>query len=309
MRRQVLIVLTSFVLGGCVRIGGLEQGDILGELSELILRPDQECDELREWFGLSYLPVVSNPAEAGLKYEEDWLAVDGETLVRVWYLPTRLDRGTVVYSCGNAGPMNCYLFAADLLTDIGWSVVIYEYEGFGLSGGEASLAVLSRDLEAVVDWARSATGREQVTLMGVSLGSVPSVAVAVKRPEAVNGVILDSPIALAAQIRRFELLVNGQGQELIDELDGDLISDTLIGRLEQPMLVLLHEEDVIATPETVEALYREAAGPRTVIRFAGLGHALSQFVRTDAYMYYVDRFLTEVWAEAGSEEPAGADEL
>lgn len=293
---NALITLTLFICAGCVPIGSFGQKDLLTSLSDLILQPDYTCDQLREQFGVTYLPPADNPAEAGLDYEEHWLEVDSETLLRVWYLPTNLNRGTVVYSCGNTGPMACYLYTADLLTANGWSVVMYEYEGYGLSDGEPSLGTLSRDLEAVVEWTTEYTGRKQVTLMGMSLGSVPSVSVAVKHPSKVNAVILDSPIALAAQIERFGYAIGGRTSELIRQLDAELLSDVLIAWLEQPLLIFLHEHDILATPETVEVLYNRANGPKTVVRFPELGHALSQFMKTDVYLYHLDTFLTEAWS-------------
>jgi len=274
----------------------MDQVDVLVGLSELILHPEHTCEQMRQRFGVEYLPLVENPGEAGVAYEEDWLAIGDDAVLRIWYIPSQLDRGTVVYSMGTSGNMACYLFSADLLRSSGWSVVMYDYEGYGGSGGTPYLGSLARDLKAVVDWARSRTGRPQVTLMGMSLGSIPSIAVAVERPEAVNGVILDSPVAMQAQIERFGFLVGGQTAELIQRLDDELLSDTLIARLEQPLLIFSHEDDYLATPETVAVLYDRAVGPKQLVRFPELGHATGQFAKTDAYLYYLDTFLAAVWA-------------
>ena len=63
------------------------------------------------------------------------------------------------------------------------------------------------ELEAVLDWTLEYTGREQVTLMGVSLGSIPSVSHAVLRPDDVNAVILDGVISLRIEAERFAYLL------------------------------------------------------------------------------------------------------
>lgn len=294
----VLSSLTYCLAIGCINIGDLAASDIISGLSDLILRPDQTCEQLRERYQLTYLPIADNPAEVGMQFEEHWLPVDEQTSLRAWYLPTRLDRGTVVVSCGNAGPMACYLFTAELLTRNGWSVVMYEYEGYGLSAGQPSLATLNRDLEAVVEWTRGWTAREKLTLMGLSLGSIPSVALAVERPDAVNGVILDSPIALSAQIQRFGFLVGGRTDLIIAQLDVELFPDYLIQWLYQPLLVFLHERDGLATPETVEWLYEQAPGPKQLVRFAGLDHARGQFFSTDVYLSHLELFLADVWSQS-----------
>jgi len=62
-------------------------------------------------------------------------------------MPVEPAHGTVIVSPGNSGSMACYLLTAQLLTDDGYSVVIYDYEGFGGSSGQASLETLRPDLE------------------------------------------------------------------------------------------------------------------------------------------------------------------
>ena len=292
---------------GCVDQSLIGRAEIIVGLSRLILHPQETCTELRQRYGLTYLPLADNPAEAGMAYEEVWVPVTPDAMLHTWYLPAKLDRGTVVLSCGNAGPMACYLFTADLLTRHGWTVVMYEYEGFGESAGRASLDALYRDLLSAVSFARTATGREQVTLMGISLGSIPSVAVAVEHPELVNAVILDSPIALAAQIQRYGFIFGGQVDWIISQLLPELLPDSLIRFMPQPLLVFLHELDPIATPETVEWLYDHAAGPKRLVRFSGLGHAGGQFFDTDLYVSALEQFLADVWSqEAPSAEASPA---
>ncbi len=279
-------------------VDSFDASEVIAGLSNLILQPTNTCEQLRERFQVQYLPVVDTPAEVGLEYEEYRLPVDDVITLRLWYLPADLDRGVVVYSMGTAGPMACYLYSADLLTKNGWSVVMYEYEGFGYSDGTPSLSTLARDLLAAVEWTQAFTGRPQVTLMGISLGTIPSVAVAVDDPDAINGVILDSPIALRTQIERFGVLVAGQVQQVLERLDPDLVSEDKIEQLYQPLLVFSHGLDIIATPDSVEMLYERAPGPKTIVRFPQIPHASSQFFATDVYLYYLDTFLTGVWEPA-----------
>jgi pimeloyl-ACP methyl ester carboxylesterase len=178
--------------------------DELGRLiSNLLLRPEITCEVLRATFAVEYLPIVETPDQAGMAYEEHWVSTEDGELLRTWYLPTRLDRGTVVFSLGASGSMPCYLFITRLLVHNGWSVVMYEYRGFGVSSGEPNINALHTDLAAVLDWTIKYTGRESVTLLGVSLGTLPSVAVAVDRPDIVNGIVLDSPASMGLEVARF----------------------------------------------------------------------------------------------------------
>ncbi|MFH1746927.1 MAG: alpha/beta fold hydrolase [Planctomycetota bacterium] len=297
------ICLVAMLAWGCANVTFLNTDDVISGLSDLILRPQDSCEKMRERFGLTYMPLAETPTDIGMDYEEHWIPVTEDVSLRVWYIPANLDRGTILYSCGNTGEMACYLYSALLLTDNGWSVVIYDYQGHGGSDGQPSLSTLSDDLEAVLEWTRAWTAREQVTLMGMSLGSIPSIAVAVGHPDAVNGVILDSPVALGAQVNRFSFAIGGQTEWLIDQLDPQLLSDTLIGWMQQPLLVFMHDSDTLTTPGTVQLLYDRAAGPKQIVHFPELGHARGQFVDTDEYIYHLEHFLNDIWSRVMEEQP------
>ncbi len=279
------------VFAGCAPPALPPPEELLRRISYIVLNPEISCERLRDDFDLIGLPITNNPAEAGMRYEEYWVpAPDGETL-RVWYLPVSDPRGAVVISPGNTGPMSCYLFTGRILTEGSWDVVIYDYEGFGGSTGEALLRPLRDDLSTVVAWTRATTGFPQVTLFGMSLGSIPAVAVAVAQPNDVNAVVLDSPIALAAEIERFDVFVFGQSAEIIAALEPWMDSERVIAGLRQPLLVFLHELDFVAPPETVVALYDAAGGPKQLVRFPELAHARGQFARTDEYRGHLLDFL------------------
>lgn len=273
--------------------------ELLRGLSAAILQPEMTCEELRDDFGLADLPLVETPGDVGIPYEEWRLPVDDGRTLRVWIMPEG-PRGVVVVSPGNSGPMSCYLFTAQLLTGAGWTVVMYDYEGFGQSTGTASLLTLRDDLDAVVNWTRMQTGRQRVTLFGMSLGSIPSVAVAVKRPGVINGVILDSPVALGVQIERFDVLVRGRSAEIqavVYAWVPWLIAERHIAYMTAPLLVLLGEDDVVTPPGTVQVLYDRATGPKKLVVFQALGHAAAQFLRTAEYAAELEAFLAELWGD------------
>jgi pimeloyl-ACP methyl ester carboxylesterase len=267
------------------------------DLSYAVLQPETTCEQLREDFGLADLPAVDNPADVGMKYQEHRIpAPDGERL-RVWYMPAAEPRGTVVVSPGNSGPMACYLFTARLLTSDDYSVVMYDYEGFGGSTGEPDLVTLRPDLEAVVQWARETTGSPQVTLFGMSLGSIPTVAAAIDLPGVVNAVILDSPVALGAEIERFGFLVRGRSQEIIAALEPWLITENVIEQMRQSTLVFMHGDDAVTPPDAVSLMLANAGAPIELVYFEGLGHAAGQFLQTDEYNSHLADFLSTVWPE------------
>lgn len=293
----VLLMTTGWFIAACGTAVIPPPGDDFSSaLSQTILFPQLTCEDLRAFFKVDYLPVVDNPGEQGFAYEEHYLLTPTDQIIRVWYMPSELNRGTVLLSPGNSGPMQCYLFIPWKLNELGWSVVMYEYEGFGYSSGTPSLDSLGPDLETVLDWSRGYLGLDQMTLMGVSLGTVPSTAIAAKRPEAVNGLILDSPFSIPGEFERISFLLTSRAGDYVQRLDSELLTDDTIGGVHCPTLIYLHEKDVLTPIATVHAVLDNAPPNTEVVTFENLDHARGIYFDTGTYLYHLDRFLTSVWS-------------
>lgn len=297
----VACAIIAFVTIGCAGPRPPAKDELLERLSFIVLDPAITCTELRDHFHLTDLPVVEAPDELGLEYVNQWVIGADSAALHVWFIPARLDRGTVVLSMGASGRMACYLFVTQLLVHNGWSVVMYEYQGFGESQGTPSLGTLASDLETVVNWTRSAATAPRVTLMGISLGSIPSVAVAARRPDAINGVILDSPVALSSELERFNFLLNGDAADYVARLDAELITETMMPLVTQPTLFFLNEADIVTPPATIERLYALANEPKQLVRFPDLEHALGPYAKTALYTVSVERFLSGLWGGGGAQ--------
>lgn len=264
-------------------------------LSTLLLDPNVTCEELRRSFRLEYLPIVDDPGQIGLDFDERFITVNPTVNLRVWDIHAGLDRGTVIFSMGAVGTLPCYLFTAKLLADNGWSVVMYEYRGFGLSSGEPDLSTMEDDLNAVLDWTLATHRRARVTLMGLSIGTVPTVAVAVRRPQQINGVILDSPVALGELLRRYAFILRDQTDTFINLAATDLLSERIIDELQAPLLVLAGQRDGLTTFDTIQRLFDRADEPKTLVAFPGVGHARARFDDTGRFTSEVEKFLSGVW--------------
>jgi pimeloyl-ACP methyl ester carboxylesterase len=295
-----IAAVTIALSNGCAPLSQIETPttDELGRfISNLLLRPEITCAQLRATFAVDYLPIVETPDQAAMAYEEHWVPTADGQLLRVWYLPARLDRGTIVFSLGASGSMPCYLFVTRLLVHNGWSVVMYEYRGFGESSGAPDILSLHVDLAAVLDWTIGYTGRDQVTLLGVSLGTLPSVAIAVDRPDVVNGVVLDSPASMGLEVARFARALGEQTQAIIDQLPLSLLPEELASALQQPLLVFLNGRDWITPPSSVQLIYERAAGPKELVMLTALGHASGPYHDTGTYTFHLERFLSQVWQQ------------
>lgn len=294
----LLLAATSLYLESCAPTtpDALPTSEELTKtITQIAMYPEVTCDTLRTSFDVEYLQLAANPGEIGLEYEEQFAPTpDGETL-RIWYVSTQLDRGIVVIVQGSTGTMECYLFLTQLLAQKGWSVLMFDYRGFGESSGEPNIGAMHIDLSAVLDWATEKTHWETFTLLGVSLGSLPAITVAVEQPELVNGVVLDSPVALGEEIRRFQFRYGDETQTLIDMLPWEMLPEESVVDMRQPLLIFESKLDSITPPASVDLFYERTGGPKELIVFPHLSHASGPYHGTGAYSYYLERFLATLW--------------
>ncbi|MFN0138163.1 MAG: alpha/beta hydrolase [Phycisphaerae bacterium] len=299
----------AVALSGCEDFGfpvGDNRDELIHTMNSVLLSPHRSCDELRKAFLLDHLPIVDLPSEAEMPFEENWVALPGGKGLCTWFLPAREQRGVVLLAYGAVGSMSCYLFTSRLLVESGWSVMMYDYRGYGRSSGEASFETLVSDFDEMLTWTQEYTREPRITLMGISVGTMPVIAVASRRPQDVNGVILDSPINLGASVRRFDFMIRSNARKVTALIDRDLISHRLIGELCAPSLFFLHEDDGLAPPALTTALFNAAGGSKQLARLPGLGHARGVFFETELYHAYVEAFLTGIW-EPGREPQFAAD--
>lgn len=286
---------SAVLLTGCVPL--IPTDGFVDLTSSFALAPQRTCEELRRIAGVSILQDVANPGELGLDYEEAIVPTsDGETL-RLWYIPSPEDRGTIVFSMGAVADIGCYLFIPMQLQERGWSVVIYDYQGFGGSSGQASLNTLVGDLDAVMDWTMARIAHPQVTLLGASVGTIPTVTQAVLRADEVNALVLDGAISFRAEIDRLWFLYGGQTDRYLAQFDQTLWLAEQIKSVTQPIQAFAYGRDEYATSHSIEQILAKSPAPSSVHYFEDLGHSRGPYRNPDEYFGIVEPFLTSVWSE------------
>lgn len=77
---------------------------------------------------------------------------------------------------------NSWSQTAKTLSDRGYTVLTFDFRGYGLSGGTKEIAKIDKDMLAAYDWLRQRTGK--VFLVGASMGGTASLKVASLKPVA-----------------------------------------------------------------------------------------------------------------------------
>jgi pimeloyl-ACP methyl ester carboxylesterase len=263
--------------------------------SAVALAPQRTCEQLQFFFKNPVVSAAADPADFGLDFETAMVPTGDGQFLRLWYVPSREDRGTVIFSTGAAGSMSCSLLIPRELCRRGWSVVVYEYQGFGGSTGAASLTTLVSDLDAVMDWTLARIAHPHVTLLGASVGTIPSTAQAARRPQDVNAVILDGAISLRVEIERLWFLYGGRPERYLSQFDETLRLGEELRNVAQPLLAIAYGRDVYGTSAYLAELLAKSPASASVVEFATLGHAQAPYLATEAYFDALDEFLTSVW--------------
>ncbi|BBI99829.1 hypothetical protein FGKAn22_15220 [Ferrigenium kumadai] len=114
----------------------------------------------------------ATPAQAGLPYEAVTLVTADGVSLAAWYVPAEHARGALLYAHGNGGNISHRIDAIRLFHDMGLSVFIFDYRGYGKSTGKPSEEGTYRDAEAAWQYLMHQRGiaPARIVMFGESLG-------------------------------------------------------------------------------------------------------------------------------------------
>ena len=123
---------------------------------------------------LIYAPsrvTASTPGDVGMTFDDLDLRADDGVRLSAW----AMENGSgpwILYCHGNGGNMHGRLFTARALHEMGASVLMFDYRGYGRSDGEPSEEGLYRDTEAAWRWLTETrkVSPLDVVIWGESLG-------------------------------------------------------------------------------------------------------------------------------------------
>jgi abhydrolase domain-containing protein 17 len=205
---------------------------------------------------------------------------DGVRLA-VRYLETPDAEHTILFSHGNAEDLGHLDSFIRRMHEEGFSVLAYDYRGYGLSGqAQATAGGVVRDIEAVYRYAVDSLQLDprQIILHGRSVGSGPSVQLAADHP--VGGLIIESGFTSAYRvITRWGILPFDRFKNA-----------RLLADVEAPVLIIHGSKDRIIHPRHGRDLYRAANEPKHYWEVNGAGHNDLSFVAGRDYWARIGAF-------------------
>jgi fermentation-respiration switch protein FrsA (DUF1100 family) len=240
------------------------------------------------------------PAVRGWRYEELTLTAEDRTQLSAWFLPAEGAEFTVLLLHGNAGNISHRLEKAHVLLDLGVSVLLLDYRGYGESEGKPNESGTYQDARAAYQYLTETRGilPEQVIVFGESLGT--GVAVELATVEKVGGLILEAGFTSLADVgQRIFWFLPGVRWLVKNRYD----SRRKIGRLAAPLLLLHSREDEVFSFRHAERLYAAAPEPKRLVPLRGR-HADGFFTSEAECRDALREFLMDLRHRASNESVA-----
>lgn len=236
---------------------------------------------------LIYFPPTerSAPGEPYIS-EVEVSTSDHETLL-AWYSPAAAGCPTVLFLDGNAGAPGIQSGRWRRLHEHGVGFLGLAWRGYAGSTGRPGEAGFHRDAEAGYDWLRDENiDADDIVVHGFSIGSGPATRLAAEHET--GALILEAPYYSMLDLMQRKLPLLPVGLVLRSRFR----SDTWIGQVEAPVLILHGEADRLIPPAQSARLY-QAAGPRRArILMPGSDHAT---LARDGLYDHVWPFLRAEW--------------
>lgn len=214
------------------------------------------------------------------------LTMADEERLTIRYLSYPGAQYTILYSHGNAEDLGELEKVFERFHSHGFSIVAYDYSGYGTSTGTPSESTTYANILSVYEYLRDQQHLQpdQILVFGRSVGGGPSVELAAHYP--VGGLILESVFTSAFRvITRIPIFP-------FDKFD----NFGKIGSVSCPLLVIHGQEDEVIPFWHGKAVYQRAMEPKMSFWVPSAHHNDVMGVAGDAYWKTIDEFMRLVRA-------------
>jgi len=230
--------------------------------------------------------IVDTPEIIGLQYEDVYLVTEDDVRVHGWYVPHVDEKATVLFFHGNAGNISHRLDSISIFHDLGLSVFIIDYRGYGRSEGRPSEKGTYRD--ALAAWNYLVDDRrlrpDEIILFGRSLGGGVAAGLAARVSPA--AVILESTFTSIKELGKhyYPYLPVSWIARVRYPVDEDISSFNC------PVLVIHSEQDDVVPYRHGQRLFANAREPKMFLPISG-DHNTGFLLSGDVYVEGMKRFL------------------
>ena len=247
--------------------------------------------------------VFSSPADHGIPYENLYISVNEvnseDERIHAWLMPAANGRlkpaeqssgKFLLYLHGSALNIGANIDHAQRFRNMGLSVLLISYRGYGKSDGEfPAEAKMYADAEAA--WEYLVTQRRvdpgNIFIYGHSLGGAVAIHLAVSHPDA-GGLIVESSFTSIVDMANLEPVYRIFPLSLMVHQRFD--SRTKVRQLKVPVIYLHGTQDTLVPHCMTRILYEYTASAKQMKLIHGGGHNNSALVGGMEYLRAVKRF-------------------
>lgn len=246
--KKLLLIAVMLLLGGC---------------SSLMFYPDSV--------------TYRTPQQYGLHYEDHYFLTEEKTWLHGWWLkPEGESKGLMVVAHGNAENLSSHFTGWTWLVEAGYEVFIFDYRGYGKSGGKPGLEEAVGDTAAALEYAQSHYDGE-LFACGQSIGGALLINALAQKPyPRYRAAVIDSSYSDLERIGRDILsrsLITWPFQWmaylLLDERYNPVEH---LSELRLPLLFIAGSKDIIISPNHSWQLFDAAGRPKEFWLVTGAGH-------------------------------------
>jgi fermentation-respiration switch protein FrsA (DUF1100 family) len=196
------------------------------------------------------------------------------------YLINKNSDYTIVYSHGNASDLGRIKSKQSFLYNLGFSIIAYDYSGYGLSEGRPSEQQVYNDVSAVYDYLLHEKNLkpQQIISYGHSLGTAIATDLASDNP--VAGLVLESPFVSAFRVQTTYPLLPFDKFSTIDIID----------QINTPLFIVHSRNDSTIPIWHSEMLFDKAKQPKFSLWLDSGGH--SSIYRKKQFVPAFKRFVS-----------------
>jgi fermentation-respiration switch protein FrsA (DUF1100 family) len=207
-----------------------------------------------------------------VEHQELWLDSAEGQRVHAWWLPARDlgSRGALLFCHGNAGNISHREESLLFFRELGFSVLIFDYPGYGKSEGSPSQRGSSAAADAAYAWLLGEGGfaPEQVLVFGRSLGGAVAALLAGRQKaegRAPGQLVIESSFASLVSVAQRQYPWLPVGLLLRHPFD----ARAALAELEIPTLVVHSPGDEIVPFELGQEIYDRLPGPKSFLTIQG----------------------------------------
>lgn len=229
------------------------------------------------------------PSDAGLPFDQVRIETADGVRLHGWYLPAQPARATLLFFHGNAGNISHRLDSLRIFHDVGLSVLIIDYRGYGRSEGTPSERGTARDARAA--WRYLVTERgaepERIVVFGRSLGA--AVAAELARDVAPGALILESAFTSVPDIAQEAYwFLPARWLSRFEYTTAEYVKE-----IAAPVLVIHSEDDEIIPFHHGRTVFDAANEPKQLLVLRG-DHNTGFLLSASCYRQGIDEFLSEL---------------